>query len=115
MNVPVASGLSDLGVITPYLLAEAALGSQLFVHDCAVDIYDDLRRRRQRMLLFFTCHKTQPKNDALTSIDPHIVWTGQILVMKLGRDRKSVVHLRASDKVLASEAIIRYSASFSII
>jgi hypothetical protein len=108
VNIPLASGLSDLGVITPYLLAEAALGSQLFIHDCVVEIYDR-RHRRQRMLLFFTRHKMQPNNIALTSIDPDIVWTGQILVMKLGRTGKSVVHLRACDKGLASDAIIRYT------
>lgn len=108
VSIPVTSGLSDLGVIKPYLLAEAALGSQLFIHDCLVDIYDNDHSRRQRMILFFTRHKFQPVNVALSAINPRILWPGQILVMKLGRDQKSVVHFRASDRGLASRAILRY-------
>lgn len=108
VDIPVTSGLSDLGVIKPYMLAEAVLGSQLFIHDCLMEIYDDAHSRCQCMILFFTRHKFQPINVALSAVNPHILWSGQILVMKLGRDQKSVVHFQVSDKGLASQAILQY-------
>ncbi|KAH6907933.1 hypothetical protein BKA70DRAFT_1223218 [Coprinopsis sp. MPI-PUGE-AT-0042] len=88
---------------------EAVFGTHSRLHECAIDVVGAGERDLGQYVIWCQAEEPLQVNHSIIRLDPTVVWTGSLLILKRGRNA-SFISMTSSDKPMALDAVKEFLA-----